>query len=119
MANRIYGAAAEVAARVLGGVISTPERVVQVTSSITEIVGIDPERVGLLLINLSANNVYISTTANPGASNGIFLAPNGGSISLNVNDDYTFQTNRFNGYAGSNSNVHVVEIRRVAEVEVS
>ena len=52
----------------------------------------NPNRVALFVINLSANNVYIARTQSVSSSSGIFLTPNGGSITMNVRDDFLLPT---------------------------
>jgi hypothetical protein len=46
-----------------------------------------PNRIGLTMVNLSANVIYISPDSVPSATHGIRLAPSGGNITLNWRED--------------------------------
>lgn len=48
----------------------------------------DPDRVGFLIVNLSAAAVYVKPRLDVSSSSGIRLAPNGGTISISWRDDF-------------------------------
>ncbi len=52
----------------------------------------NPRRIGFVLINLSVNPIYLSLTAAVAATRGIYLAPNGGFVTMNLRDDFTLPT---------------------------
>lgn len=47
----------------------------------------NPDRLSLVIMNLSDTNVYISPDKNPSASHGILIQANGGFFSMNAKDD--------------------------------
>lgn len=59
----------------------------EVGVAVTKIVGINPLRVGLTIVNLSGNVVYISPKNNVSAARGILLQPTGGFFSINWRND--------------------------------
>lgn len=54
----------------------------------TIVVPNDPNRLGLTLINLSASAMYLALASDVSATKGIYLAPNGGNISLVWDEDF-------------------------------
>ncbi len=52
------------------------------------ILPVDPMRVGFIVTNLSGNSVYLAPRATVASSRGIFLAANGGSLSLVWDRDF-------------------------------
>jgi hypothetical protein len=71
------------------------------------------DRLGLLLLNLSANTVYVSIDNSVSATNGIRLGANGGSVALNVTDDGMIQTRTWYGLAtGAGSSMYILELSR-------
>ena len=49
----------------------------------------NPRRIGFLVMNLSANAMYLGFTQDVGAAYGITLAAGGGFVSMNLDDDFT------------------------------
>lgn len=49
----------------------------------------NPRRVGVVLINLSVNNMYLGLSPGVSAANGIFIAPGGGAVSMDLDSDFT------------------------------
>jgi len=47
----------------------------------------NPRRLSLVVINLSANTLYVRPQGIPTSSAGILLSPNGGSLSVSVDED--------------------------------
>lgn len=75
----------------LFGVRSTPienRLTTTIAATATRLVPDDPKRVGLVVANLSLNAMYIGLTPLVSASNGIYVAPSGGSISLTWDKDF-------------------------------
>jgi hypothetical protein len=58
----------------------------------TRVFSNNPRRLGIVLINLSANVVYLGLGADVAAAKGIYLAANGGNVSMNIQDDFTLPT---------------------------
>lgn len=48
----------------------------------------DPDRLGFLVVNLSANDLYLMTDPNVSTTRGIRLGPNGGNVSLVWFEDF-------------------------------
>jgi len=82
----------------------------EVGVAVTRLLPMNPRRVGLVIINLSANNVYIAPSNQVGADHGIWLVPNGGSISLVWDRDFELCTLEWFGLAAAaNSDIYVLE----------
>ena len=112
------GANALLAEKDFSGVLDEVSEVDSIGTSASEIFGNDPERVFVLLVNLSANTMYIGFNEQVGSSNGIVLSANGGSLILNSKDDYTL-TGRslFALAAGAASNLYKLSMRRDAVIK--
>lgn len=77
----------------------------------SRIVPQNANRLGLVIVNLSANNVFIAFDNQVSASHGIFLAPNGGSISMNYKDDFELVGFEVFGIASAaGSNIYCIEV---------
>jgi len=58
-----------------------------VGTTVTQIVKNNPDRLALIITNLSANNVYIGWFRDVSANKGVFLAPNGGQVVFLADED--------------------------------
>lgn len=65
-----------------GGLLTAEESVITVATTVTAIVGADPERVSLTLINLSSNTLSVSPQTSVSLTRGIILEANGGALVL-------------------------------------
>lgn len=54
----------------------------------TRILPNNPNRLAWIILNLSANNVYIALDIGVGADHGILLTPNGGSATMIYEEDF-------------------------------
>ena len=71
---------------------------------------INPNRVSFVIFNLSANNVYISPSNLVSATNGFWVAPNGGSISFQWDKDFELVSQEWFFMSNvDNSNVFILE----------
>lgn len=52
----------------------------------------NPRRLGLVLINLGANTVYLGLARDVSAAKGIAVAPNGGPVSMDMEADFILPT---------------------------
>jgi hypothetical protein len=59
-----------------------------------------PGRVAFILINLSANNLYVAPNAAVSTSLGVFVPPGGGMLSSSMEDDFTLPTREWWAIAG-------------------
>lgn len=83
----------------------------QCAITVTKLISHNPNRLGLLIVNAGANNIYVSPHNTVAVGAGIVLVANGGSISFTWDRDFEFVTNEFYGIAnGGVSNVEVIEI---------
>ena len=113
MTSTLYGAAAEFLRERYKGELTEDETSVTVGTAVSTVIGSNPDRLGLLILNLSANTVYVSIDNSVSATNGIRLGANGGSVSLNVTDDGMIQTRTWYGLAtGAGSSVYVLDLNR-------
>lgn len=70
----------------------------------------NPKRLGLYICNMSANVVYISPNNDVSNTKGVYLAPNGGSVTFKYIDDLSLVTRDFYAVAsGAASSIYVLE----------
>ena len=82
-----------------------------VGTSAVRIAPSNPNRLTLLVINLSANSLYISPDAIVSSSNGIYISPNGGSLVLQWDKDFSLTSEEFYAVAGgASSTIFVLEL---------
>lgn len=113
MPSTLYGAAAEFLRERYKGELTEDEASVTVGTGVSTIIGGNPDRLGLLILNLSSNTLYVSIDNSVSATNGIRLGANGGSVALNVTDDGMIQTRTWYGLAtGAGSSVYVLDLTR-------
>ena len=99
----------------LGGPTSEEESEVVTAAAFVTLCANDPEAVVLLLINLGSNAVYIGLQDDVSETKGIYLAANGGSVSMAIRDDYTLPTRQWFAVSPSGaSTVYVLRLRRYA-----
>lgn len=83
----------------------------EVDTAVTQVFGNNPKRFGLVIVNLSANNVFIAPDTHVGAAYGWFLVPNGGTIHFNWLEDFQLCMLPFYGSAGAdNSDIFSLEV---------
>jgi len=74
------------------------------------ILSLNPQRVSFQVINLSANSLYIGLSNAVAATEGIYIAPNGGSVSLIWDRDFELVSHDWWAIAGgAGSAVYVLE----------
>lgn len=61
----------------------------------------NPNRLSFTLFNLSANNLYISPEPNVSSANGIWVSPNGGSVTLMWDRDFELVGNAWYAIAAA------------------
>ena len=113
MAFGLQGAAAEFFRTRYAGELSEDETTATVGTTVSQVVGSDPDRLGLLILNISNNTVFIGIENNVSTTNGIRLGANGGSVAFNVTDDGMIQTRTMFGLAtGAGSQIYVLSLSR-------
>lgn len=69
-----------------------------------------PNRVAAVLVNLSANTIYISPDGSPSSTRGIRLGANGGSLILKWDEDFSMCGYEWNAIASAAaSDIFIVE----------
>lgn len=107
------GAAMLLAMRQFGGALNEDERNPSVGTVVEELLGGDPERVLVFVLNLSANSVHVGLRETVSATNGILLAASGGNVSFNAVEDGTLPTRQFFVVAAAAaSQLYVLTLRR-------
>ena len=82
-----------------------------VAVNVTRILGINPNRLGFTIMNMGANDVYVSPVVTVAVGNGILLQPSGGGVSFIWNEDFNIVGLDFYAIAdGGNSNIYLQEI---------
>jgi hypothetical protein len=80
---------------------------VGVGAASTSVVAFNADRKGLVLVNISANKIYLAFDNTASLYKGIALTPNGGAWSM---DDYTFCVTAINAIAeGADSTLCIQE----------
>lgn len=83
------------------------------TTSDASLVGNDPDRVGLTIINLGVSTIYVVPDSDAPASstNGIVLSPQGGTMNLDVMEDGPLPSYGWHAIAASGTpNLLVLEL---------
>ena len=113
MIKGLEGAAAEFLRERYAGELTERETTTTVGTAVSTVVESNPDRLGLLILNLSNNNVFVAIENNPSATNGIRLGANGGSVAFNVTDYGMIQPRAMFALAdGAGSTVYVLELTR-------
>lgn len=115
MANQVSkGAALEYAEKLLGGPLNEVDSNPTVNTSVAIAVQGNGDRLGLVMINSGANDIMLALDSGVSSTNGIRLGANGGSVSMNVTQDFTLCTRAW--YALSllgASQLTVIELYRI------
>ena len=113
------GAALLLAMRQFGGALNEDEINPLVGTVVEELLGGDPERVLVFVLNLSANSVFVGLRNTVSATNGILLAASGGNVSFNAVEDGTLPTRQFFVVAAAAaSQLYVLTLRRETQQAV-
>jgi hypothetical protein len=94
--------------------VRTYTRINRATSAVGVAVGRvllnSPNRVSAVLVNLSANTIYVSPDGSPSATHGIRLGPSGGSLILKWDEDFSLCGYEWNALAsGAASDIFILE----------
>ena len=109
----LQGAAAEHARHMFGGDVVEGESNPTVGVAAAELLGGDPERVSVVIINLSPNDIYLSWRVGVASTNGVWIGPNGGSVSFNAHEDGVLPARQMFAIAGAAaSQVYIITLRR-------
>ena len=70
----------------------------------------NPNRVSFIVVNLSGNSLYMSTSPDVSSANGIYISPNGGRMILQWDVDFELVSQQWYGIAtGAGSAVFILE----------
>lgn len=110
-ANKIFPGAARVYTEVaLGGPCVEQESNPTIGATVATVAPNNPDRVGLTIINLGVNDLFIALNNGVSAANGIKIAASGGNIAMSVRDDFTLPAREWDGICpGGNSSIYVLE----------
>jgi len=109
----LYGAVLEFLRDRFKGALSHAEEEFAVGVANVEVAGGDSERVSLTFVNLAATNLFLAPSVNVSATHGLRLAPNGGTVSMNVNDDALLPAlNWWCVSSGADGALFVLSVRR-------
>ena len=115
MAKQLYGAAAEYLSAQFGGSFDSPDTYPLIGTTPEKILTFSGDRVGLLVMNLSANEIHLGPTPEVSASQGMLLGPSGGSVSMSIVEDFMLPTLEWWAVAaGANSVLMVLPMKRFA-----
>lgn len=115
-----YGAALYATSKRLGYVLNEVESTpgLQVTTPLSPFVGSNADRVGLLISNFGPNNIYISLGSTPVATAALLLTAGGGTITMDVRDDFTLPTRAWFGVSPAGAQlIYVLELIAIAPFE--
>lgn len=88
MPTRTTGAARWFAETTLAGPTRINQSSLLVQNSSTQIVNNSPDRVGLVIVNGGAFDIFITPVAVGAPNAGIRLSANGGNVTMNIRDDF-------------------------------
>ena len=120
MVSGLQGAAAEYLRERYKGELTEKELTQAIGTTAAVVVDADPDRLGLLILNLSNNTVFVALENTVSSANGIRLGANGGSVAFNITDDGMIQTRQIYAIAdGIASTVYVITLSRfIAERQI-
>jgi hypothetical protein len=108
---RTTGAARYFAEQWLGGPVRENETNPTVGVAVSKVVQSNPDRVGLVIVNQGAADIFVGLSNSVTTSSGVRLTANGGSMTLNVRDDFTLTAREWDGISGGVGNsVYVLEM---------
>lgn len=109
------GAAMTYTEAALGGPVNEQESTNFAGLPTLMVIGANPDRVGLVLVNAGATDCTVSTSPTS-AFGGIALAARGGSMTLTLKDDFTLCSRAWFGLtAGGNTAIYVLEYIRFTD----
>jgi len=80
-------------------------------TSVTKVIPNDPDRLAWLIVNLSANTVYLGLSRDVSSSKSILLQASGGSAGMVLDEDFNTVTYEVWGVAsGASSAIYTIEV---------
>lgn len=115
MARRTTGAARWFTEQMLGGPTREIPSNPTIGVAVGSIVSANPDRVGLVIVNGGAADVFVWLDNTVSLTKGIRLTANGGSVTMTVRDDFTFPAQQWNGISSGAGNAMSV-LEEVSDV---
>lgn len=110
-----FGAARAFTDLALGGPTSDQDSTFTVQTTSGVVLQGNPDRVGLLIINNGANDVFLGLTSGVAVNGGMKLPALGGNFICDVRDDFTLPSRTFYGIAnGGTASIYILEILRIS-----
>lgn len=81
-----------------------------VGAAATQLWPTNPDRLEMMFFNLGANVIYLWTGPQVAATNGIYMAPGGGSVVLTAEEDGELVGYPWWGIAAGNTNIFSAEV---------
>lgn len=111
--NLLFGAAQQFIEAELGGPTDEDTETVTVGTEATQIVGNNSDVVAMYIINTGQNPLYIGLSPQQHYGEGILLVAAGGSVSMDVREDYTLPSREWFGVStDTGTTCYVIRIRR-------
>ena len=118
MPVRKTGAARWFTEGMLGGPTREVPSTVTVGVTLVKVVQANPDRVGLVMVNGGAADVFVWLDNSVSTSKGVRLTANGGSATLTVRDDFTRPAQEWDGISSGAGNV-VSVIEEISDVVIA
>lgn len=110
------GAVEEIIARRFGGRCAVESETVTVGASVGVVLKNDPERVAWLLVNTGSEDAHVAWQRPAASPDAVPVVANGGSLAVNVEDDFILPTWELVGRAAVvSTTLHVISVRRVSQ----
>ena len=116
MADKVAQGAARAYTEIeLGGPCTEIESNPTVSTTVSQIVGGNGDRVGLLIINMGANQIEMGLTPSVSTTNAIPIPGGGGFFQVNVADDFTLPTRAWYAITdAATTTLYILEIVRIS-----
>lgn len=83
----------------------------QIAATLTKFLSYNPRRISFVLINLSAVFITVAPDADVSLTRGIYLVPNGGTLSMSWTEDFEMPAMEWYGIAnGAAADIYVLEV---------
>lgn len=108
-----YGATRQYLQSRFGGAIAETQQVITTGAAPVVAADNDPDALGMVLVNLGLNIVYVGLEGSVGAANGIAIAASGGYRSFTIDQDMTLVGRRWYAISPTGaSTLYVLRVRR-------
>lgn len=110
------GAVEQIIGKEFPGQTAVEERTATVATAVAEVLRNDPERLMWLIVNTGSVIARVSWATAAGVANTIPIAADGGSLSVNVREDFVLPTHSLQASVGvGTTTLRITTVRRVSE----